>query len=318
MRWRPAGWRSTSKRHAGPDPVEVVERQRDAQPSGDGEEVHDGIGRAPDGRQGHDRVAERAAGHDIAGSPPGGHHLDDQPAAQLGLLLEAAVGCRDPGRARDGHPEGLGHERHRGRGAHRVAVTGAPDHRGLGGDERRRIQRPGTDLLALSPDRRPAAQGLALEAAVEHRTAGDHERGQVHRGRRHEQGRDRLVAAAEQDDAVDRVRPEELLGGHRGEVPPEHRRRPDQGLAEAHDRHVERDATRLPDPVGDAPGHVAEMAVARHQVRAGVGDGDVRAAIEGVIGQAAPHPGAVDVAVPIRAGIPVLAATLAHGTSVHP
>ena len=76
-------------------------------------------------------------------------------------------------------------------------------------------------------------------------------------------------------------------------------------------------AARFPDPVRDAPGQVAQMAVARDQVRTGVGDGDVRPAVERVIGQAAPHPAAMDVAVPIRAGVPVLTATLAHATSAH-
>ena len=71
-------------------------------------------------------------------------------------------------------------------------------------------------------------------------------------------------------------------------------------------------------PLATCPGQVAEVPVARHQVGTGVGDGDVRAAVEGVVRQTAAHPGPVDVAVPIRAGVPVLAATLAHGTSVHP
>ena len=300
------------QRHARADPIEIVERQRDAEPSGDGEQVDHRIGRAADGRQGHDRVPERTAGHDVAGSPPGADHLDDQTSAELGLLLEAAVGGWDPGRAGEGHPECLGHEAHRGRGAHRVAVAGAPDHRGLRGDEGSRIERPGSDLLALPPDRRPAPEELTLEAAVEHGPARYDQRGQVHRRRGHQQRWDRLVAATEQDDPVDRVGPEEFLGRHRGEVPPEHRGRADLGLAEAHDRHVERHTTGLPDPVRDVPGQVPEVSIARDQVGPGIRDRDVRPAIEGVVGQAPSHPASMDVAVPIRARVPVLTATFAH------
>ena len=243
------------------------------------------------------------------GRRPALDHLDDQAAAQLGLLLEAAVRGRDPGRARDGHPERLGHEAHRGRRAHRVAVAGAPDHRGLRGDERRSdpASRHGPPRSVARPTSR--TQGLAPEAAVSIGPPGTTRAGRS------------TEAAAISSDGIVLSQPpssttpsiglarNSLLGGHRGEVPPEHRGRPDLRLAEAHDRHVERHAAGLPDPVRDAPGDVAEVAVARHQVRAGIGDGDVRPAIERVVGQAASHPAAMDVAVPIRAGIPVLAAT---------
>ena len=105
-------------------------------------------------------------------------------------------------------PERLGDAGH-GRGrAHRVAVTAAADHRGLGLEELRLRQRPGADLLAEPPDVGAAAERPAAERAGQHRPARDDDRRQVDRRRGHQQGRDRLVASAEQDDAVDRVRPE--------------------------------------------------------------------------------------------------------------
>ena len=48
------------QRHARAGRVEVVERQVDAEPPGDGEQVHDGVGGSADGRERDDRVAERA------------------------------------------------------------------------------------------------------------------------------------------------------------------------------------------------------------------------------------------------------------------
>ena len=128
---------------------------------------------------------------------------------------------------------------------------------------------------------------------------------------------DRLVAATEQHDAVDRVGPQHLLDGHRGHVAPQHRGRADQRLAERHDRQVERDPARLVDALLDALGDLVEMGVARRQIGGGVGDRDVRAAVEGVRGQAAPHPGSVDVGVAVGAGVPLRAALLSHGRRFH-
>ena len=159
-------------------------------------------------------------------------------------------GCR-PGRAgRCRAPRPAGHRRG---GAHRVAVAAAADHRRLGLEERlaRTACRPRTSSRE-PPHVGAAAERHAAEGAGEHRPAGhDHGR-QVDRGRGHQQRRDRLVAAAEQHDAVDRVGPQHLLGRHRGHVAPEHRGRPDLRLAERHDRQVQRDAAGLVDALLDA------------------------------------------------------------------
>ncbi len=46
------------QRHLAARPVEVVEREVDAETAGDGQQVDDRVGRAADGREGHDRVEE--------------------------------------------------------------------------------------------------------------------------------------------------------------------------------------------------------------------------------------------------------------------
>ena len=100
-------------------------------------------------------------------------------------------------------------------------------------------------------------------------------------GRRHQQRRDRLVAAAEQHEPVDRVGAEHLLHRHRGHVPPQHGGRPDQRLPERDDRQVERDAARLAHPPLDGLAPPRSGARCRRQVGCGVGDRDLRAAVEG-------------------------------------
>ena len=154
-------------------------------------------------------------------------------------------------------------------------------------------QRPGAHLLAEPPHVGAAAERHAAEGAGQHRPARHDDRGQVDRGGRHQQRRDGLVAAAEQDDAVDRVGPQHLLGGHRGHVAPEHRGRPDLRLAERHDGQVQRDAAGLPDAALDVLGHLVQVAVARREVGRGVGDRDVRPAGERAsrAGHAASRPG---------------------------
>ena len=135
------------------------------------------------------------------------------------------------------------------------------------------------------PDVGAAAERHAAEGAGEHRPAGHHDRRQVDRRGGHQQRRDRLVAAAEQHDAVDRVGAQHLLGRHRGHVAPQHRGRPDLRLAERHHRQVQRDAAGLVDALLDALGDLVEVRVARRQVGGGVGDRDVRPAVERVAGR---------------------------------
>ena len=91
----------------------------------------------------------------------------------------------------------------------------------------------------------------------------------------------------------------------------------DLGLAQRHHRQVERNTARLPDALLDRGRHVVEVHVAGAEVRGGVGDRDVRPAVERVRRQPAPHPCAMDVGVAIGSPVPLLA-TLAHrGRTFH-
>jgi hypothetical protein len=53
-------------------------------------------------------------------------------------------------------------------------------------------------------------------------------------------------------------------------------------------------------------GDLAEVPVARGEVRPGVADDDLWPTVERVVGQAATHPGAVDERVAVVTGVPVL------------
>ena len=59
-------------------------------------------------------------------------------------------------------------------------------------------------------------------------------------------------------------------------------------------------------------GHLVEMGVAGREVGGGVGDRDLRSALERAGRHPAPHPGPVEVRVPIVAGVPLPAAQLPH------
>ena len=108
----------------------------------------------------------------------------------------------------------------------------------------------------------------------------------------------------EQHDAVDRVGADRLLDVHAREVAEQHRGRPDAGLAERHHRELERHAARFPDAALDVLGELAEVAVARRQLRPGVADADDRPAVEDVVRQPAAEPAAMDESVLVRLAEP--------------
>ena len=113
------------ERRAARDGVEIRRRKPNAEPSGDGDEVHDGVGRSAHRHQGDDRVVEGGAGQDARRAQVFAHHLDDALAAHLGDGAAARVGRRNRGASRQAHPEHFGETRHGGRSAHHHAMSGA-------------------------------------------------------------------------------------------------------------------------------------------------------------------------------------------------
>ena len=124
----------------------------------------------------------------------------------------------------------------------------------------------------------PDPSGRPRIVAVQHRAAGDDDRRQIAARRAHDQRRRRLVAAAEQDHAVDRIAANRLLDVHRGEIAEQHRGRPQAGFAERHDRELERHAAAFPHTALDVLGDLAEVPIARGQLRPRVADADDRLA----------------------------------------
>ena len=88
----------------------------------------------------------------------------------------------------------------------------------------------------------------------------------------------RLVAAAHQHRAVDRIGAQQLLGLHRQQVAVEHRRRLLERLRQRHRRHLDREPAGLPDAALDLLDALLEMRVARVDVAPGVDDRDHRLA----------------------------------------
>ena len=75
---------------------------------------------------------------------------------------------------------------------------------------------------------------------------------------------------------------------------------------------MKRDATCLVDAIRHGRRDLTEMHVARSEIGCGVGDRDVRASGEGIRGQSATHPGAVNVGVSVVSAIPLRASQFAH------
>ena len=113
-------------------------------------------------------------------------------------------------------------------------------------DRSRRAARPSTSTRR---SRSPASRRASAPAA-----SGPHGtkmNGSPRRDRAHDQRGRRLVAPAQQHRAVERIRPQQLLGLHRQQVPVEHRRRLHERLAQRDRRHLQREPARLPDAALD-------------------------------------------------------------------
>ena len=128
------------------------------------------------------------------------------------------------------------------------------------------------------PDDGAGADEFSVVMAVEHGTAGQHDRRDVDGRRRHQAGRSRLVAAGGQHHPVERIAVKHFDEPEKGEIAVERGGRTLAGFLQRVDRKFHRNAAGLADAVFDAGGELQVMAVARHQVAACLGDADDRLA----------------------------------------
>ncbi len=163
----------------------------------------------------------------------------------------------------------------------------------------------GLDLFAEAPDVGARSDRLASIVAVQHRAARDDERRQVATGRAHHERGRRLVAAAEQHDAVEGVAADRLFDVHADEIAEEHRRRPQARLAGGHDGKLERQPAGFPHAALHVFGELAKVPVAGRQVGPRVADADDRPAVEHVARQRASHPAPVNEAVLVELAEPL-------------
>ena len=268
-----------------------------------------------------DRVLERLAGEDVARLDVALDEIDDRASRLLGEVTSPRVDGRDRRAAWQREPERLRHAGHGRGGAHGHAVAVRARDRVLDLDELGLGDPAGAELLVVVPAVRAGSELAAAPVPVQHRPAGDDDRGDVRARRSEDAGRVRLVAAREQDDTVERVGADRLLHVHRHQVPVQHRRRLHQRLAERHHRELEREAARLQHAALDRLGQTAQVDVAVHELAPAVADPDQRLAAERLIRDAARlQPRAVQEAVeiaavhPLRA--PAAASTLIEARSV--
>ena len=206
------------------------------------------------------------------------HHVHDPASGPIGELGAFPVRRGNRGASGQRHAERLGERVHRERGAHGVAVSGAGHRRGHHFKETLLIDVALGEQPARFPHCHAGARQLPLIVAVEHRTAGEHDRWDVHRRRGHQAGGRGLVATGGQHDAVKGIAVQDLDQAQVGEIAVERRRRPPAAFLNRMHGKDEGNAARFANPVADAIGEKEVMAVASRQVAPRLRDADDRLA----------------------------------------
>ena len=297
-------------RRAAGDLVEAFKGQRNRDAARDCEQVDHGVRPAADRHQRRDRVVERLGLQDPRRRQPFLREPDGPPAGRLGGSHAGGIdggNGRAPGQA---HPECLDNRRHRGCRPHLVAVADARRELGL--------RHPtGAQLVCVVPEVRAGAQLAPAEDRSAGRTAREHDRRHVRARRSHELSGHRLVAAADQDDGVKRIRADGLLDVHRHQVAIEHRRRLHQVLAERDRREFERQSACEQHAALHRLGKAPEVHVAVHELGPRVADSDHGPAGQCVVRQPLRVQGrAMNEAGQVVSTEPALATPSAHRTSI--
>ena len=157
----------------------------------------------------------------------------------------------------------------------------------------------------------PGAQDVAAPIAAQHRPGRHIDRRDAHADRAHDEAGRRLVAAAHQNRAVDRMAAQQLFAFHGEEIAVEHGRRFDEGLGKRHRRQLDRKSAGLIDAALHVLGAGAQMAMAGVDLAPGIDDADHRLAdpIGAVIAEL-PQPRAMAERAQIVLAEPAIAAQL--------
>ena len=258
--------------------------------------MQDGVGRAPGGTDAGDRVLERVARDHLARPQVLDEDVQHQLADPLGDGPLVVVFGGHHRRAAGADPEGLEGTGHR--------VGGELAAAGPGAGARHALQLMqflvahvacvvGADRLEDVED----GDVAPVPVAGGDRAAVEDDRRNVEPGQRHRAARDRLVAGAEGDDRVELVAARHQLdrvGDHlaadqRGLHPLSAHRHP---VGDGDGVELHRCAARRAHPLLDVLGEAAQMEVAGHRLRPGVGDPDRRPAERVVVEPDPLHVGA--------------------------
>ncbi len=157
--------------HVRGEPIEILEREGDADAASECEQVDHRVRRAADRCIRANCILEGGARQHLRHAQILVHHLHDAPAGELRKPFAARVGCGNRGVFRERHAERLHHARHRRGGAHRHAVALRSMHARFGGREFLHRHLAGAHFLRHFPHAGPGADRRAAEASVQHRAA---------------------------------------------------------------------------------------------------------------------------------------------------
>ena len=113
-----------------------------------------------------------------------------------------------------------------------------------------------------------------MPPAVQHRAAGQHDSGDVHRGGAHQAGGRGLIAAGGEHDAVERVAVQDFDKAEIGKIAVERGGGALAGFLDGVERKFERNATGIANAVAHALGEIEMMAIAGGKIGAGLRNAD--------------------------------------------
>ncbi len=188
-------------RRAARDAVEILERQPDAQASGDGDQMNHGVGGSAQRHQNGDRIFESLARQDARRLQPGFDHLHRRSSAQLRDRHAPRIGRRNVGAARQRHAQRFGQAGHGGRRAHHRAMAGGARDAAFDLAPFFFRDAAGAVLIEQLPAIGAGAEPLPAPLSRQHGAARHHDGGNIRAGRAHQLRGRGLVAAAQQHHA---------------------------------------------------------------------------------------------------------------------